>query len=272
MGYSTIDVKPVAGALGAEIEGLSLADLSETQFAEVRQAFLEYSVVFFRDQTLTEEQHIAFALRWGEINVNRFFTPVATHPMIAEVRKEPDQERNIGRYWHADHSYDTVPALGSALYAVEVPEYGGDTLFASMYRAYDALSSGMKKLLEGLNALHSSRHVFGYKHPETAVQDVIHPVVIRHPETGRKALFVNSNFTVQFENWTKEESEPLLEYLYQHGASPEFTCRFRWEKGSMALWDNRSTWHCALNDYQGERRLMHRITIEGVPLSAANGV
>ena len=200
--------------------------------------------------------------------------------MIAEVRKEPEQERNIGGGWHTDHSYDEVPALGSMLYAREVPQTGGDTLFASMYAAYDALSDGMKGTLEGLRACHSSRHVFGAEaaarrgdlngrigNPELATQDAVHPVVIRHPETGRKALYVNPGFTLRFEGWTDEESRPLLDYLYRHAVRPEFTCRFQWREGSLAFWDNRSTWHFAVNDYHGERRLLHRITIAGQRLS-----
>jgi taurine dioxygenase len=170
--------------------------------------------------------------------------------------------------------------MGSILLAREAPDHGGDTMFASMYLAYEALSDGLKRTLEGLRAVHSSRHVFGDKAPyhqndlkgrlansELAMQDAVHPVVIRHPDTGRKALYVNRNFTVQFEGWTVEESQPLLQYLYQHGTRPEFTCRFRWREGSIAFWDNRATWHHAINDYHGQRRLMHRITVEGAKLS-----
>ncbi|ETW94586.1 MAG: alpha-ketoglutarate-dependent taurine dioxygenase [Candidatus Entotheonella factor] len=273
MSYQTIEVQPISGALGAEIHGVDIASgISGEQFAEMRQAFGEYGVIFFRDQVLSPEQHIGFAERWGEININRFFTPVDGYPMIAEVRKEPHHGKNVGGGWHTDHSYDTVPAMGSILYAHEVPESGGDTMFASMYLAYEALSDGLKQTLEGLRAVHSSRHVFGkalderYHNPELATQDAVHPVVIRHPDTGRKALYVNAGFTLRFEGWTEEESKPLLSYLYQHAARPEFTCRFRWQKGSIAFWDNRSTWHYALNDYPGQRRLMHRITVEGVPL------
>jgi taurine dioxygenase len=235
--------------------------------------------VFFRDLPLTPEQHVAFAERFAPIDINRFFATVPGYPMIAEVRKEPEQIRNIGGGWHTDHSYDEAPALGSMLYAREVPQTGGDTLFASMYAAYDALSDGLKATLETLRACHSSRHVFGAEamarrgdlngrigNPELATQDAIHPVVIRHPQTGRKALYVNPGFTLRFEGWTDEESRALLEYLYRHAVRPEFTCRFRWREGSLALWDNRSTWHFALNDYHGERRLLHRITIQGTPL------
>jgi alpha-ketoglutarate-dependent taurine dioxygenase len=271
---------PASAYVGAEIGGVDLAKpLRDDVLGEIRRAFGEHGVVFFRDQHLSPEQHIALAEHFGPIDINRFFAHVPGYPMIAEVRKEPDQQRNIGGGWHTDHSYDEAPALGSMLYAREVPQTGGDTLFASMYAAYDALSDGMKAMLEKLRACHSSRHVFGAAaaarrgdlngrigNPEFATQDAVHPVVIRHPETGRKALYVNPGFTLRFEGWTDEESRPLLDYLYRHAVKPEFTCRFRWREGSLALWDNRSTWHFAVNDYQGERRLLHRITIQGTPL------
>jgi taurine dioxygenase len=278
-GYRTIDVRPLSPALGAEILGVDLATLGDEQFAEIRQAYFDYSVIFFRDQDLTPEQHIAFAQRWGGINVNRFFKPVDGYPMIAQVLKEPEQQKNIGGNWHTDHSYDLAPAMGSILYAKEVPASGGDTQFASMYRAYETLSDGMKKMLTGLQALHSSRHVFGpgrydrdtdlkgrLGNPDLAQQDAIHPVVLTHPDSWRKSLYVNPGFTVRIDGWTDEESKPLLDYLYQHAAKPEFICRFQWKKGSIAFWDNRATWHYALNDYPGQRRYMHRITVEGVPL------
>jgi taurine dioxygenase len=280
MTYHHIGVEPVSPHVGAEIAGVDLArPLKDAAFAEIRRAFGEYGVVFFRDQHLSPEQHVGVAERFAPLDINRFFAAVPGYPMIAEVRKEPEQTRNIGGGWHTDHSYDAVPALGSMLYARELPKTGGDTMFASMYAAYDALSDGLKATLDGLRACHSSRHVFGLEaharrgdlvgrigNPELATQDAVHPAVIRHPETGRKALYVNPGFTLRFEGWTEEESRPLLAYLYQHATRPEFTCRFHWREGSLALWDNRSTWHFALNDYQGERRLLHRITIQGSPL------
>jgi taurine dioxygenase len=280
MDYQHIRVEPLSARVGAEIHGVDLTQPVERDtFAEIRQAFGEYGVVFFREQELTPDQHVGFAERFAPIDINRFFTAVPGYPMISEVRKEPEQQRNIGGGWHTDHSYDTAPALGSMLYAREVPRTGGDTLFASMYAAYDALSDGLKTTLDTLRACHSNRHVFGAEamakrgdlngrlgNAELATQDAVHPAVIRHPETGRKALYVNPGFTLRFEGWTAEESKPLLDYLYQHAARPEFTCRFHWRKGSLALWDNRSTWHFALNDYHGERRLMHRVTIQGSPL------
>ena len=266
----------MSGTTGAEIGGVDLAGtLSDATVVGIRDVLAEYGVVVFRDQTLTPEQHIAVARRFGEININRFFAHADGYPEIALVSKAPDQTANIGGGWHTDHSYDEHPALGSMLYAREVPPAGGDTMFASMYAAHDALSDGLKQTLSGLRAVHSSRHVFGVErpamqgrigNPELATQDAIHPVVITHPESGRKALYVNPGFTLRFEGWTAEESVPLLHYLYQHAARPEFTCRLQWQNGSLAFWDNRSTWHYALNDYQGQRRLMHRITIEGGPL------
>ena len=280
--YRTIEVRPTGAALGAEIGGIDLSgDIGDDQLAELRRAFDDFGVIFFRDQALTPERHIAFAERWGEINVNRFFPPVAGYPRIAEVRKEPEHQRNIGSDWHTDHSYDQVPALGSILYALEVPETDGDTLFASMTRAYEALSEGVKQRLRGLNAVHSSRHVFGAAardasqdedggrigNPKLATQDAVHPVVLRHPRTGREGIYVNPDFTVGIEGWSVEESRPLLDMLYQHAQAPEFTCRFRWREGSIAFWDNLATWHRALDDYPGQRRLMHRITLDGVPLS-----
>ena len=279
--HQKINVKPQSAALGAVIEGLDLAqDLSDSTLEELKSALGRYSVIFFRNQDLTPQQHIDLAERWGSINVNRFFKPLEGYPKIAQVIKEADQKENIGGAWHTDHSYDEIPAMGSILYARKVPQVGGDTLFSSMYLAYEALSDGMKEMLNGLEAWHSSRHAFGYgvsdsehyedgrlANPDLATQDALHPVVITHPLTGRKALYVNADFTVRFDGWTVEESKPLLDFLYAHGARQEFTCRFQWEAGSIAFWDNRATWHYAINDYHGEQRIMHRITLEGVPLN-----
>jgi taurine dioxygenase len=288
-GYRTITVSPLSPAVGAEIGGVDIAaGVNDEQFGELRRAFSRHGVIFFRDQDLTPDQHLAFAERWGTINVNRFFRPVDGHPSIAQVLKEPDQIHNIGADWHTDHSYDQVPAMGSALYAREVPAIGGDTCFAGMAAAFDALSDGMKQTLLGLQAEHSSRHVFGaggragstkalpdgvegrIGNPEAATQDAVHPVVIEHPLSGRPCLYVNGAFTLRFVGWTDQESASLLQFLYRHAASEAFTCRFRWEAGSMALWDNRAVQHKALNDYHGQRRLMHRITIDGVELAAAS--
>ena len=274
-----INIKQISGNVGVEIHGVDLSkEVPDSLFNEIRDAFIENGLIFFRDQNLTPEEHIRFAKKWGKININRFFAKVDGYEQIAEVRKEPSQKGNIGGEWHTDHSYDQIPALGSILLAKEIPSNGGDTLFASMYKAYENLSDGMKVTLESLNAIHSSRHIFGegsdysksskgrIGNPELATQDAIHPVIITHPESKKKALYVNRAFTLRFEGWTDEESKPLLSYLYDHAANEENITRFQWSPGSIAFWDNRATWHNALNDYHGERRLMHRITIEGSAL------
>ncbi|MEC9185243.1 MAG: TauD/TfdA family dioxygenase, partial [Pseudomonadota bacterium] len=184
--------------------------------------------------------------------------------------------------WHTDHTYDTEPAMGSMLHAIETPPNGGDTMYASTCRAYDTLSDGFKKTLEGLNAFHSSRHVFGPQaryvrkgedtagrlgNNEAATQDSTHPLVITHPISGKKSIYVNPGFTIGIEGWSDAEAEPFLKILYDHIVKPEHTYRFQWAPGSLAFWDNRATWHYAVNDYHGERRLMHRITIEGESLA-----
>ena len=270
-------VVPAAG-FGGKVIVANLAELTDSGISKLKTAFSDAGVLFFDGQNLTPTQHIEFAERWGEINVNRFFAAVPGHPKIAEVRKEPDQQINIGGGWHTDHTYDEIPALGSMLLARELPSVGGDTLFASTVLAYEGLSDGMKDTLGRLRAVHSSRHVFGARpempgemssrlgNSESAVQDASHPVVIVHPLSGRKSLYVNPGFTLHFEGWTVEESEPLLGYLYKHVTRPEYTYRFKWSEGSMAFWDNRATWHFAINDYHGQTRLMHRITLEGEPL------
>ena len=244
----------------------------------VRRAYLDHGVIFFRDQSLTPEQHIAFATRWGEIDINKFFTPTSGYPEIAEVRKAKAQTTNIGGGWHTDHSYDRVPAMGSILVARELPESGGDTMFANMYTAYDTLPADLKREIAGLRAIHSNRHVFGeggaYQQSDSAkafsnadlVSETVHPVVLTHPESGRKALYVNPAFTTAFAGRTPEQSQPLLMQLYAHAIRKEAVCRFKWREGSVAFWDNRCTWHYALNDYQGQERLMHRITVAGSPL------
>ncbi len=282
----TLTITPLSG-VGAEITGVDLAgDLPEATFAAIRGAFADHGVIFFRGQNLTEDDHIAFARRWAPININRFFAAHPAHPEIALVTKEEAQKDNIGGGWHTDHSYDAIPAMGSILVARELPASGGNTLFSSMYAAYDALSDGFKAMLGSLSAVHSARHVFGAS-PDTAynrtdagggrignadvaetLADVVHPVVITHPLSGRKALYVNPAFTLRFDGWTAEESMPLLQQLYAHCMNPAFVQEFVWRPGSIAFWDNRATWHFARNDYHGHRREMHRITLEGEPLSA----
>lgn len=275
-----MDIMPLTGGLGAEIVGADICDAES--FGPIRDAFAKHSVIVLRDQDCKPEDHLAFARRFGAINVNRFFKPVEGYPEIATVLKEKDQTQAIGEAWHTDHSYDQIPAMGSILHAVEVPPYGGDTLFVSMAAAYEALSPAMRGFLDGLTALHSSRHAFGrtttdseaaksgrLKNPDAATQDARHPVVIAHPLSGRRCLYVNPGFTTRIEQLSDEESQAVLGLLYAHCQKPEFQCRVRWRKGDITIWDNRATWHKAINDYHGYRRLMHRVTVEGVALSPA---
>jgi taurine dioxygenase len=278
MTYQTISVNPISGALGAEISGVDLArsNLDDGVIGEIRHALRENQVIFFRDQHLTPDQHLAFGRRFGELQVHDFVEGMEDNQEILEVRKEEYETRNFGGGWHTDVSYLERPALGSVLYAREVPAVGGDTMFANQYLAYETLSDGMKEMLGKMTALHSARRPYGLNaagravdrsmkilYTEEAHGEVEHPVIRTHVETGRKCLYVNGAFTIRFKDMTEEESAPLLSYLWQHAARPEFTCRFRWQKNSIAFWDNRCVQHNAVNDYHGQRRVMHRVTIEG---------
>lgn len=275
MSSGNIVIEPADG-VGAYISNIELDSIATSfETGILRDALGEHGVLFFHGQEITPEQHIAFAESFGKININRFFPSVADYPQIAEVKKEPSQSMNIGATWHTDHSYDLIPAMGSILVSRTTPKRGGDTVFSNMFLAYDHLSDGLKQTLSGLKAIHSSRHVFGsgvaggerFENANDATQDTAHPIIISHPISGKKALYVNPEFTVGIEGWKDNESKPLLEMLYGHAARPEFTHRFKWYPGSIAFWDNRATWHCALNDYPTESRLMHRITVEGDPLT-----
>lgn len=282
MGYKTISVDRIAGALGAEISGVDLSrPVGDDIIAEIRQALIDNCVVFFRDQHLSPEQHLAFGRRFGELQVHDFVDGMGDNEEILEVRKEEYETRNFGGGWHTDVSYLERPALGSVLYAHEVPSAGGDTMFANQYLAYETLSDGLKSLLGGMRAMHSARKSYGLGAPRRAEEgktsmgihftdaahaEIDHPVVRTHVESGRKCLYVHGGFTTRFQDMTEEESAPLLHYLYQHAVRPEFTCRFRWEKGSVAFWDNRSTKHLAVNDAGPYRRLMRRVQIAGDPV------
>jgi taurine dioxygenase len=270
----------LAEHVGVEITGVQMAALAGDSLDKLKQAVYENGVAVLRDQELSPEQHIAFAKRWGGIDVNPFFPTNSGWPEIAEVRKAETQRENIGGGWHTDHSYDQIPAMGSILVARELPPSGGDTLFSSMGAAYDSLSEGLKQTLDTLRAVHSADHVYkpgGYYSKTDQANELtgqelstraVHPVIIRHPVTGRKLLYVNAGFTLHFEGWTREESLPLLNYLYSVASREEFQCRVQWQPGSVAIWDNRATWHLALNDYHGHRRVMHRITLTGDPIAA----
>jgi taurine dioxygenase len=275
MSYRTLQVRRIAGALGAEIEGADLAKpLGDEQAAEIRRAWLDNLVLFFRDQPLTPDQFLAFARRLGTPIEYPFVKGIDGFPEIIEVKKLEHERINFGGIWHSDTAYLTEPPMASMLLAREVPPVGGDTLFANMYLAYDALSNGMKRLLADLRAVNSSSRADVTRTREDRVKTggreaarteyvAEHPVVRTHPETGRKTLYVNIAHTARFVDMTEEESAPLLSYLYQHQVRPEHTCRFVWRPGSLALWDNRCVQHNPINDYHGYRRLMHRITLAG---------
>ena len=266
--------------VGVEISDVDLPSISDAEFNAIKDAVFHNGVVAVRGQSITPEQHIAFARRWGGIDINNYFPINGEFAEIAEVRKAEDQTTNIGGGWHTDHSYDQVPAMGSILVARELPPSGGDTLFASMGAAYDALSAGLQATLETLKAVHSADHIYreGGYYAQTDMADemrghdqvtrAVHPIVIRHPVTGRKLLYVNGAFTLHIEGWTRDESLALLNYLYSVGARDDFNCWLQWQPGTVAIWDNRSTWHWAMNDYHGHKRVMHRITLSGVPLAA----
>ena len=271
--YRHIEVQPVAGSLGAEIRGVNVAAApGDEVIAEIRQAFHDHLVIFFRDQKLTPHEQLAFARRFGEPMEYPQLKGLPECPLITPVLKLEHERINFGGVWHSDTTYLTQPPMASMLYALEIPPYGGDTLFANQYQAYETLSDGLRKALDGLTAINSSTKADASKTREERLKDAgvevkvlvgEHPVVRTHPETGRRALYVNIGHTTHFKGWTEEESRPLLEYLWHHQVRPEFTCRFRWQPGSIAFWDNRCVQHNAVNDYQGFRRVMHRVTLAG---------
>jgi taurine dioxygenase len=272
---STFEIRRVAGALGAEIRGIDLATgLTESVAAQVRAAFLQHQVLFIREQQLDAAQFLRFAQAMGQPVEYPFVKGLEGYPVIIEVKKLEHERTNFGGIWHSDTTYLEQPPMGSMLLAREVPPFGGDTLFASQYAAYEALSEGMRKLLDPLRAISSSAKADVSKTREDRIasdgradakKDYVasHPVVRTHPETGRKALYVNVAHTVRFEGLTEEESAPLLQFLFQHQVKPEFTCRLVWQPGTLAFWDNRCVQHNPVNDYHGYRRLMHRITLAG---------
>ncbi len=272
--YRAITVTPIADALGAEISGIDLAsDLPEETVAEIRRAWLEHLVVFFRDQFLGLDEFLGFARRIGNPVEYPFVKGVDGYPEIIAVAKLPDETVNFGGIWHSDTVYLERPPMASMLIAREVPPVGGDTMFANMYAAYEALSPGMQRLLDGLVAVNSSAMADVSKTREDRRRDsgdvedrefvAEHPVVRTHPETGRKALYVNVAHTQRFVDMTEDESRPVLQFLFAHSIRPEFTCRFQWRVGSLALWDNRCAMHNPINDYHGHTRILHRITLEG---------
>jgi taurine dioxygenase len=264
----------MAGALGAELGGVDLARGLDADLAkEIRQALLDHLVIVFRDQELTPGQFLAFAQCFGEPADYPLLPGIEGFPIITEIVKLEHERSNFGGIWHADTTYLECPPMGSMLHALEVPPYGGDTLFANQYLAYETLSDGMRAMLDGLMAVSTSAKADVSKTREDMFRNAgdtqshnyasEQPVVRTHPETGRKALFVNVAHTSHFKGMTEAESAPLLNTLFQHQVEPEFTCRLVWRKGTLAFWDNRCTQHNPINDYHGFRRAMRRITLAG---------
>ncbi len=276
-GYSRISVKPLGGTIGAEIFDVDVAaELDDETIAEIRQALLDYLVIFFRDQKLDVERHRAFTRRFGELFIHPNYDMGQAEPEIVHLLREPEDRTVAGGKWHADTTMMATPPMGAILYALEVPEVGGDTLFANQYLAYESLSDGMKALIETLKAVHNDTRVAGPKAGVNATRSTkvledddwhptehIHPIVRAHPETGRNCLSVNEVYVHRIDGMTVEESRPILDYLHAHARRPEFTCRFRWRAGSIAFWDNRCSLHLAINDAQGGTRHMRRTQIAG---------
>jgi len=279
MPFTTLSVHPLTGALGAEIEGVDLArPLSETQRSEIHRAFLEHQVLVFRAQTLTPRQQVDVARLFGTPALYPFLRGHEEAPEVSVLAKAPEDKVNFGGSWHSDTAYKERPDMATLLYARQVPAAGGDTLFANMYLAYEALSSGMKKLIDGVRAIYSSekgyggnraermRSIQGLKNAvaeEVATFESEHPLVRTHPQTGRRSLYVSHTHTLRLKDMTVEESASLITWLADFASRPEFTCRVRWQADTLAIWDNRCTNHFAVNDCPGHARLMHRVTIEG---------
>ncbi len=270
-------VEPIAGNCGAEVHGVDISeDLSDDTIGEIRGALNHHGVIFFRDQVLDRAQHKRFARRFGDLFVQPNYRGTGEDDEVLEIKRAPTDKRIVGENWHADTTMTAEPPMGAILYGVELPPYGGDTLFSSLAAAYDALSDGMKDILNGLRAIHSDYRIAGPRVNMNATRTTkmrqddtwqptvnIHPVVRTHPETGRKGLFVNRSHVDQFEDMTIAESKPILDFLFRHMERPEFTCRFRWANGSVAFWDNRAVHHMAVHDAGPFFRHVRRVQIAG---------
>jgi len=268
--YHRLDVQPLSPTIGAELSGIDLRDpLDDGTIAEIRQALLAYKVIFFRDQHISTEQHLAFARRFGELETHPFAPQKAGYPEVLLLEKN----EHMGGYenvWHSDVTWRLQPSLGSVLRARTVPEVGGDTLFCDMYAAYEGLDDDVRASLDGSRAVHDFTHTFGRAlDPEALAQKqkefppAEHPVVRTHPETGRKALYVNAAFTSHIVGLARDESRRLLDLLYRQATVPEYQCRFHWQPDSIAFWDNRAVQHYAVSDYWPQHRVMERVTIVG---------
>jgi len=275
----SFEVRPLAGALGAEILGLDLRALSPADDEALHAAFLEHHVLVIRGQSLTRAEQLQFARRFGEPEVHPIVEGMGDHPDVIRVHKPAGDSASFGVGWHTDNSFFEAPSGTTVLYGEILPPTGGDTLFANMERAWDALSEPMRERLDGLRAVHSASSAYDpalvghekyegrgplkYRYSDSVTAEVLHPIARRHPKTGRTSLYVNPMFTQGIEGMSKAEGDALLEMLFRHAESPDFTCRVRWEKGTLTMWDNRCVWHYALDDYQAHERLMYRVTLAG---------
>jgi len=276
MSHNSMTITPLAGALGAEVRGVDLIRADAATWEAIRAAYRDRLILAFPDQALDPKAMVRVAENFGPVGFYPFAEGLPEEPHVFAIVKEPHETKNFGEGWHSDTTYTEVPPKATVLYSVEVPPYGGDTLFANMYLAYETLSDGMKLMLDGLHAVNSAAARKGggraagntYQSVKLVGQDKMnleatHPIVRTHPETGRKALYVNALHTTRIDGWTEAESKPLLEFLYRHQQRPEFTCRLRWTAGTFTIWDNCAAQHLAVNDYHGFRREMHRLSVEG---------
>lgn len=284
--YQHLTATPVAGSLGADIHGVDLNNLSDAGQAELRQALMDHQVLFIRDQSLSIEQLEAVTLRFGEFGIESYAKPMADHPHVVHVLKEASESVPFvfGGAWHSDWTFQEKPPAFTLLYGHDVPATGGDTLYANMYLAYEWLSPAMQDLLHGLQGVHTPEASYGPKAAHNAgLQSMqilygenvdhdrrTHPLIIKHPETGRSALFANPAYTLGIEGLKPEEARPILDYLFRVASAEAFTCRMRWAPGTLAIWDNRCTWHQPISDYFGNRREMFRTTVAGTRLEAAS--
>lgn len=270
MTYQSFEATPMIGALGAEISGVDLTQpIKETTASELLDAFKQYQLLVFHDQPVSIDQQKEFGRIFGDLHIHPFYPAIEGHPEVIEFIKEPEDKVNAGGGWHTDLTCLKKPPKGGLLHLKQVPESGGDTLFADMCAAYDALSPKMQVFLDGLEAIHTSIKVYGSQGKYSTDKEASppqyhkHPVVCTHPESGRRFLYVNRAYTLFIKGLSNAESTHLLEFIYQHCVKGEFVTRLRWKKDTVALWDNRSTQHHALNDYHGMRRWAVRVTVAG---------
>jgi taurine dioxygenase len=275
MAEPPLEITPLSAAVGAEVRGVDLsAPLAPAMLERLRRVWLDAGVLVLPGQPLSSEAFLAVARAFGEVSDYPFLRGLADYPQITEVVKLAHETVNFGGVWHSDTTYLPRPPMATLLIARETPPTGGDTLFASQVAAYEALTGDLKRQLQGLRAVNSSAKAEVSRTREDRLRDharsedaqvfeAAHRAVRTHPETGRRALYVNPAHTVRFDGMTQEESAPLLERLFAHQVRPEFTCRVAWRPGTLAIWDNRQVLHFPVNDYHGHRRVMHRITLAG---------